>query len=734
MKTITKLLLCFVALFCAQSVLADDDYKEYANKVRESVWAWDNPAFKNYNVSDEYKNESVVVLANHYNILATGKSKFRVNWALAFNINKELLYTYTRRVMLKINDKKALEEYSTISYREQDKEYGYMMTSKYKTIIGARIIKPDGTIQEVNVDEAIAVTEGKKDKENHKKLAISGLQVGDILDYFIQNEGHVDTENIPPLDFGFVGEYPIMSYSIHCEIGDKLTTEYRCINGAPEFTVSTNENNDVILDVEKKNIPKVEGSDRWISYYRTYPMIRMSILNNASKSMWKPMNARKKGLYKNLPAETIMEDARSEIGIYLPTVSGEAFKATKKLVDKYKKANPNVSKEELAAYIYDAFQYNWGDVPSYSRNNGVFVSTLFELFKKFKIEHKAGFVTSRFGARADEIANMNDVHYFVLANDNKQIFIYRPLYVYYSGLAIGGESSPYFEGETAITYADIKYKKGLLDGLKGEYLVPTTSAEDNNSREVLKVQFSKDDMLHLNLESNITTKGYLKHYKQEIFFTNDKRDKEMRERLGIEKTMLEEIGKNKKWLESYKTTLEEDAKALKENVKASLRSNHYDIEPLDIAEYEIKYLGITPKNPNFEMYTKYTLDGFVKKAGANYILEAGKLIGSQIELKGEERKRSFDLYMPSARSYDNIVEVEIPEGYTVENIEALNKSVDNVTGSFKSTVVFENGILKIITKKVYKNIFEPKDNWPLLLEMLDCTNDFSAQTVVLKKK
>ncbi|MDL2303423.1 DUF3857 domain-containing protein, partial [Dysgonomonas sp. OttesenSCG-928-D17] len=430
MKTYFKLLLCIISILLVQNVFADD-YDEYAKKVREEVWAWDRPEFKNYNVPVEFKNESAVILAMHNQLLATGKSRFRIKVTLAMKINKELLYTNTFRKMVKINDKAALDKFSEISYKEEAEASGSMITSKFKTIVGVRIIKPDGIIKEVNVDEAVSVTEGKKDKEDHKKLAISDLQVGDILDYFVQREGHADTENIPPIDFVFANEYPMMSYSVHCEIGNKLTTEYRCVNGAPDFTVSTNDNEDIVLDVQKKDISKMEGMERWTSPYREFPMIRMAVLNNRSKEIWKPKSARKNGLHKDVPSATIFEDAGSQIldnyiGFYMGMKE-----ASKKIADQtknYKKENPSHTKEELAEFVYDAVQYNLFKEAPYYLTPSNFVNTVNYYLKQNKIDYKAGMVTSKYSARKNEVVNMDDITYLTVVNDNKQIFTFDPIF------------------------------------------------------------------------------------------------------------------------------------------------------------------------------------------------------------------------------------------------------------------------------------------------------------------
>lgn len=726
MKTsFIKFLLPIAILFVAQNLLAEQ-YDDYAKKVREEVWAWNLPQFKTYTVPDEYKNESAVILAMHKQIIATGKSRFRINAALDFGINKELVYSNTTRIMVKINDKVSLEKYSVISYKEQEKISGYMMSSTYKTIVGARIIKPDGTIKEVDVkDEAVDITKGKDDKKDFKKLAISDLQVGDILDYFIQDEMHVDT-NIQPLTFIFCNKSPILSYSAHCEIGNKLTVEYRAVNGAPDFKVSTNEDKDIVLDVQKSNIAKIEGIDQWVSPYREFPMIRMSILNNVSNDIWKPVTARKSGLYKDVPPSTILDDAKSAYGDDSYSLNSTMAKEIMQMVNTQKKDHPDISQNDLAAFIYDAVQYKW--MNTYDRSYSSFMKTLNALLRYYKINYKLAFVTDRFGARADDVANRFDFSAIALANNDTQIFTFNPPF------NIAGEVDPDFEGESAITFQNYKFKGKIIQGDEGKLTIPVSDYNHNASVSNLTVNFTGDPLV-LDITRKTTNTGSLKNIYQKDFVTDEQWEQEMRARLGIEKSRIQELEEKRstrKYIDDYKANVEKERKELKDKFMEEI-NNYHAADPKEILEYAVEHLGITQTNPNFVSNVRYLQDGLVQKAGNNYILNVGKLIGDQLDLKGDDRKRSVNVYWATARLLEYHIDIKIPEGFTISDISNLNKSIDNTAGLFVSSATIEGPVLKINAQKVYKHAYEPVSNWKSLLEMLDGTIDFRSQSVVLKK-
>jgi hypothetical protein len=164
-------------------------------------------------------------------------------------------------------------------------------------------------------------------------------------------------------------------------------------------------------------------------------------------------------------------------------------------------------------------------------------------------------------------------------------------------------------------------------------------------------------------------------------------------------------------------------------------TNDYSIKPTnpDSLYYEVTEEGLQHRSPPFAMKQQFTLDGLVKKAGNNYIVDFGKLITGQIELTTEQRTRSYDINMSYARTVAYQVTVNIPEGYKVEGIENLSKSVINDAGSFVSTTKQEGNSLVLTVRKCYNHAYEPAASWPKMIAFLDAAADFNKQKVLLKK-
>ena len=731
MNLLSKTLL-LAAILILPAIAFSQSYDEFATQIRAGVWAWDKPEFKNYNIPTEYKDESAVILARHQNIEALSKNKIRFS-SLNLTMNRELYYTSIDRQMVKINDKVSLEEYSSLSFKEELKTPGFARSNKYRTVVGVRIIKPDGTIKDVNVDdESVSVTEGKKDQEAFKKLAVSDLQVGDIIDYFICEYAELEDENVPPHVFLFYAPHPILSYSVHVELSRKLTAEYSCLNGAPDFNRSEASNEkDYILDAVQKNLPKIE-SGRWSSPYRDLPIIRLNIFNNKSKLIYKLPSARGEGIYKlgeNLNRNNIIDDATNRF--YNITLYNEKDlkKEIKDEIKKNQKENPNMTNKQIAQKMYDYLCLK--GTRGYYTSARSFMATYKYLLDDLKIPHQRILVSNKYAPRLNDILSAWDVDYMIYTEGTYYSFPY--------GDKISDNIDPDYQGQDAYVFADY-----VLDGKKLKYKepsnkdikIPESSAEDNKSSMKATISFADSDPLELIIDREEQWSGSLKRSFQQRLVSYDVWDETLRKQLGIEESLTDEMKKKKEYrkdVEKIEAIFEERREAQTDSVKSEIYAFH-NLNAKEVISYELINPGYTNAKPNMIFKIKYSIDGLVKKAGDNLILDAGKLIGQQWVPDDKDRRRTVNAYLPTARIYENEINVQIPAGYNVQGIDNLTKSVDNEYASFSSSASVSGNILSIKARKVYKKSFIPVAEWNKLLAMLDKTNEFYAQSVILKKK
>lgn len=232
-KLITLLLLTIITL--PMMAFDDEDYQKFAREVKAEVWKKDLPQFNNRTVPAKYNKESAVVLARYEEVGVDYSNRFS---ALSLGKVKQCTGTHLVRNLVKINDKAALDKFSTFEFRTYDYSLNNgLWRNDRRTVLGVRVIKPNGTIKEVEEKDYQDDNEGKKGEEKHAKLAVPNLQVGDMIDYFYYDYDKLREENIDPIVFFFGGQYPILDYQVHCSIDKDLCTQYRTMNGAPDFKI-----------------------------------------------------------------------------------------------------------------------------------------------------------------------------------------------------------------------------------------------------------------------------------------------------------------------------------------------------------------------------------------------------------------------------------------------------------------------------------------------------------------
>lgn len=209
-------------------------------------------------------------------------------------------------------------------------------------------------------------------------------------------------------------------------------------------------------------------------------------------------------------------------------------------------------------------------------------------------------------------------------------------------------------------------------------------------------------------------------------------DAAYRRLLSIDKEFAEEVGK--KYADDLREAFRKGREQEKEDYKWEIDFYHGE-NAKELLGYQMQCLGNRPDSAAFIYNVRYTMDGYIRKAGPNYVLSAGRLIGEQTQIEGKERKRSADIYMSAPRTFQWNITVNLPEGYKAapEGVEKLNVKVENECGAFIAKAVTENGKLILNILKRYNHKIEPAANWEKLLQIQDASKAYEALSVVLKK-
>ena len=689
----------------------NDDYKAFAAQVRKEVWSRDMPDFKTRSVPAKYKNESAVILASYEEVSVDQKRKFSI-YSSGYSV-KQVNSGHLRRMLVKIQDKASLEKFSTFDYSTYRRQFNTGFgTDDVRNVLGVRVIKPDGSETEVSGDDYVSETEGKRGQEKKAKLAVPNLQVGDLIDVFSYYQSKVKEENVDPMRFVFEEDYPMLSYRVHCVIDRKFCTQYRTLNGAPDFTASTDEDGNVVLDAEVKNVDRTQPDYG----YNSISMSPITLLYVTGKVDlgYLPKSTKDKGLHANPDATVIQEDAwnwwksynkgKWSFNKYLKNVIGQA----KKLDSDEAKADHVYNFMVMSSLVNRQDYLDYRDLPC----------ALEDILKKCGVKMDHVLVTSWLKEPLGQLISYGNAAWALRLKSGRY---YLPL-----GYAVSASMIPsMYQGRAASVYTgEGNYAKGPFE----QAVTPVSQAQDNVER--IAVQATVDGS-HLNISRRSEYTGCCKEGLIDDYATPDEIMRGWGKPYGYTRYVDFFTGKNAE--DKAAEGMKNSEKRIADNFRDEVTQYH-DRAPVAITGTKVELVG---ENGGPLAYTvDYQMDGMVKTAGQNLVVSIGQLLGRHIHIEGRERTRDCDIMRAFAKTYEVEVNLQLPAGYMVNaaSLQRLGAHVDNATGSFEAAARLDGGKLVLTVRKVYKHQLEPAANWPSLLEVLDAAYTFCSQQVVLRKK
>lgn len=690
-----------------------------------------NDSYKNVTeIPAEWSNESAVIIYKNENY------DFH-------KYGKNVTYTTSVRKRIKLLDKAAVEEFSEFAFtrRFRSSKGRYSWKKKGDTYVGVKVIKPDGSVTEIDVENDAIEVDGET------KLAISNLEVGDIIDYYsYKNEPFKSTYafGFDPVETSLNEEYPIMDFKLFFETENDFFINFRSFNGAPDLKeIPTEKKNMRRYELTETNIPKREYT-RWFYPLLELPSYKFQVYFARSGKFEDRALAflpEKESIIKtSVSDEEVLDlyDSRfkpnGDVGDVKSFFKGKTFNSD---AEKVTSAYYYMRHFYLTRYM-EAFYAREASISSYPfmvygndvvfiQNQKQFIRHFTEFLKRQKIDYSIVVGKKRYDGTIDELLIERNVNVMVKVNTAE------PMYAeFFSPHTNINEFSPLMEG-TDVFLLSSKKSKRIIDKIDHGTL-PTSTYEDNETKKELTLTLN-DDFSGLTLTSVNSYKGHQKgeqQYDRLLFSDYVFEDYEL---YGTESWI--EITRGKK----NKIKFQKEMDALIEKLKTKQKErfensakSEYGIEDFDDYTYLINDNGRYAMDSYFTFTENITAKNtLVKKAGPNYILEIGKLIGGQIDLDKKERQRTENVYMSHPRVFNYKITLNIPEGYTVAGLDKLNKNVDNSTGAFISTAKIEGDKLMITTSKRYKNYFEPNSNVSKIILFLDEAKQFTNEKVLLKK-
>lgn len=695
------------------SVNADEkaDYLKLAQKVRQEVWSSTPADFQKRTVPDRYKNASAVILSYYRELSTDYYRKATADLVLNLRLTRQIDCTDMERMLIQINDKKALKDYSEFTFKTKSRKWTWGYHHKTQTVLGIRVIKKNGNVQEVSLDDYVDVKEGKNDKDLSQKIAVPGLEVGDCIDVFSLDQIDTQEQQLDPFYFVLRQDEPVLYTKVHCVLDQSLATVYRTMNGAPDFTQTTDKDKNAVLDMVMDKPVDAESSI-WYNSLEQSPFIEMYITPTKAKVAVVEKAMRQKGVRGNPDVTPILQDDWKLLKSYvskggyspagLPSTYKSVFKSAKK---------EGMSAEEKADRIY-SFEYVSGGA-----SQRVF-NTVANYLRKLGVEIEMG-ITTPFGALpVDKLINYNSTSWF---------------------FRLKGTDVYYFPGTYPKVASEIPYiyqgRKAYMQDSEEQITIPVSQAEDNKSVNDMVVKL---DGTKLDINRKVTYSGEQKMYGQSLvspdntLFGSSQLEAYWRYLKYDDKDPYSCY--TKKESAELKGAFNEYRKNAIDPFKAEISSYH-DGDPVQVGGYGVDCVGIRRDSSNFVYHVDYVMDGMVKRAGNNYLLSVGKLIGSSLKLEGKDRERIDDVWRKMAFVDEWNIEIPLPQGYKVsaEALKKIETSVANECGEFTVKATAGNESVKVYVRKCFAHRVEPVSNWSKLLALVDACSAFTDKQMVIAK-
>lgn len=695
------------------SVNADEkaDYLKLAQKVRQEVWSSTPADFQKRTVPDRYKNASAVILSYYRELSTDYYRKATADLVLNLRLTRQIDCTDMERMLIQINDKKALKDYSEFTFKTKSRKWTWGYHHKTQTVLGIRVIKKNGNVQEVSLDDYVDVKEGKNDKDLSQKIAVPGLEVGDCIDVFSLDQIDTQEQQLDPFYFVLRQDEPVLYTKVHCVLDQSLATVYRTMNGAPDFTQTTDKDKNAVLDMVMDKPVDAESSI-WYNSLEQSPFIEMYITPTKAKVAVVEKAMRQKGVRGNPDVTPILQDDWKLLKSYvskggyspagLPSTYKSVFKSAKK---------EGMSAEEKADRIY-SFEYVSGGA-----SQRVF-NTVANYLRKLGVEIEMG-ITTPFGALpVDKLINYNSTSWF---------------------FRLKGTDVYYFPATYPKVASEIPYiyqgRKAYMQDSEEQITIPVSQAEDNKSVNDMVVKL---DGTKLDISRKVTYSGEQKMYGQSLvspdntLFGSSQLEAYWRYLKYDDKDPYSCY--TKKESAELKGAFNEYRKNAIDPFKAEISSYH-DGDPVQVGGYGVDCVGIRRDSSNFVYHVDYVMDGMVKRAGNNYLLSVGKLIGSSLKLEGKDRERIDDVWRKMAFVDEWNIEIPLPQGYKVsaEALKKIETSVANECGEFTVKATAGNESVKVYVRKCFAHRVEPVSNWSKLLALVDACSAFTDKQMVIAK-
>jgi len=691
--------LFFLTVFALSNTYAQKQ-KELDKVLKDAFWTNCPKEFKVMKEPEIWKNESAVILANSYEFTLTKETH-------GLKLIAVLKHSFHFRV--KLMDKASIEEYSELDFdnnRSTSRLSGNTTSYRY---VGIKIVKANGEEKELDLSKSVA-TDYNSSSDN--KIAVPDLEPGDILDYFISVKNEYDAAILSYNDIVEMelleNKYPTLYRSIYYLLPNRYAIYDFPYNGAPNFksNYSGDEAAFKFVDTMRAKAPDI----LWNYPYRTSPEIRYRLTikgYNYKDNMKYNNNAYMNGLAyvedymnKNFKKSTDTIQILNELFLMLRSPI---------YLNQFSNGYP----------LYEPMNY-----AGIGKGLTLYIS---DYLSKKKIAHDVIIVPRRSTGPFEKQIDFSGCEYIVRVKKPKLMYFAVPV-----PFRLPNEI-PYIlegmEGSVHEFYRNLSYED------KPSEVMPVSKPEDNQSFVHMDLTLDEADFSKMKVRREYNVKGNNKQYHQYLIYTNydylkeyDQPKYEQHSSVAVGSVIAQFKKERLKFEQRAAQDYLERDKKITDAIESEM-----SVKVSEYKNFNMKSIGMWPESPTTQYSDEFTIENLIKKVGPNYMIDFGKLLEKQVEVKGEDRVRKVDIYMGYPRSYDHEYVFTLPEGYSIEGLENFNKYAINKTGGFISSAEVKDGKLTVKTRKYFNENYYPVNKWEDLLKFLDASVEFYNAKLLLRK-
>ncbi len=586
---------------------------------------------------------------------------------------------YYKRIRL--NNDAAVEMYNKV--------YISNAGGRKVTNLKARAITKDGKI--INFDDS-----NKKEIENYENagpftiFALEGIEVGSEIEFTYTTSELADNYYFSKT---IQGSFPKREFHYEIVSPENLIFHTKSYNGLSELVNDTVETdfNRYVLDV--KGVEKFKDEQYSLSD---------ALMQKVEAKLYENTTNFKRNFYS-------WSEAATEYSNYIYAPSNEKKeKAEKKAIKKFIKANGFAKIEDQREQITTIEHFLKGNFEFVSRG-GYFANDIIEskryskfsavrftalLLKALDIDHQVVITSNRFVSTFDpDFETYNSLETFLLyipkldqfldpTNEFMRLGLVPSNYAYTQGLflkmvEIGGVISAFPE---------------IKD-------IPGTSSDVTYDNLTVDIKFS-EDLENINAHMKHEVKGYIAAYLRPVMpYLDEEKKKEILE------DRLKQIG----------------ADAVITNITTSNeKMEGYMLDKPYIFEGDAE------------------VNSLLESAGNKILLKVGQIIGGQVEMY-QDTSRKYGVENVYNHGYKRVINITIPEGYEISNIDDLNMDVSYKEGEkrlmeFTSKYTLEGDKLSIRCNEFYNIIRLPVEKYEAFRTVINAAADFNKITLILKNK